>query len=137
MGLKILAQKEDDKITNSVRNAESLFIKQHKAKIDTTEKVFRTAYECAKSHLSFAEHSRLIELQSLNGTDCGQVLHSDHSCANIITHVASEMCTEIVKHVSSNNFNFSIMVDESTSVANVQSSCVHSYLYDNDTVYFS
>ena len=42
-----------------------------------------------------------------------------------MSFIASEMCSEIVTYVFKNNLDFSIMVDESTSVANVQSLVVY------------
>lgn len=93
--------------------------------IDVTEKVFRTAYECATSHLSFHEYSRLIDLQSVNGLDCGQMLYSHKSCGSIIEHIAQEMRKEIVKHLISSEPKFSIMIDESTNVSNTQNLIVY------------
>ena len=123
--VEILAAKHADRITETMRNAQVMFEERHKNSILVTEKVFRTAYECAKSHLPFAEHTRLIELQTANGISCGSVLQSDRSCSNIINHVASEMRNEIVKHIVSTKSHFSIMVDESTSVSNTQSMIVY------------
>jgi len=91
--------------------------------IEVTTKILRTAYECIKSHMSFSEHSHLLELQSLNGVNCGNILYSHHSCANITGHVAAEMCTEIVNHFLHSHAEFSILVDESTSIANMLSMC--------------
>ena len=76
--------------------------------------MFRTAYECAQSHLSYTEHSRLIALQSLNGVQCGNILYSDHACNNIIAHISTEMRREIVSYIVQTKQQFSIMVDEST-----------------------
>ena len=100
--------------------------------------MFRTAYECAQSHLSFAEHPRLINLQKLNGVKCGNLLHSRQSCANITGHISVEMLSEIAKHIISNKVQFSVLVDESTSVANVQSLIVYlRTLFNGDAcVYF-
>ena len=107
-----------------METAQAKFMERHKTNIEATEKVFCTAYECAKSHLPFREHTRLMELQSINGIACGEVLQSYHSCANIVGHVANCMHSEIVDYIKINKINkcpFSILIDESTSVANVQS----------------
>lgn len=54
--LEILARKEADHITNFAKKAENVFFQQNEEKINVTEKVFRTAYECGRSHLPFAQH---------------------------------------------------------------------------------
>lgn len=75
--------------------------------------------------MPFSEHGRIIELQTLNGMECGNILYSHNACNNIIEHVASCMTQEIVKQVISSKSKFSILVDESTSVSNVQSMIVY------------
>jgi hypothetical protein len=90
-----------------------------------TERIFRTAYECAQSQLSFREYPRLINLQSKNGLDCGNVLYSDHACADILQHIASQMRKEIVDHIIKTKSTFALMVDESTSCSNEQSLIVY------------
>jgi len=122
---EIEKMRESDRILESVQAARCRFEERHREDIEVTTKIFRTAYECIKSHMSFSEHSRLLELQSLNGVNCGNVLYSHHSCANITSHVAAEMRTEIVNHLLNSHAEFSILVDESTSVANTQSMIVY------------
>jgi hypothetical protein len=41
----------------------------------------------------------LLLLQRLNGLQLGCVLFSDHACADIIAHIANEMCAKIVQHI--------------------------------------
>ena len=135
---KIISQQKEENIANAFKSSQSLFEQQNHENIAATEKVFRTAYECAVSHLSFSEHPRLINLQSANGLDCGNVLYSDHSCANIVDHIAKKMTKEIVNHIIETNAKFSVLIDESTGVSNVQTLIV--YLRTNDSrnalVYF-
>ena len=130
---KILKDKDEQQIQNAIRNAEERYIERHKENIEATAKVFRTAYECAKSHLPHTEHSRLIELQTLNGVDCGNILYSNNACSDIIAHIAAQMRAEIVQHIVCTNSKFSIAVDESTSVSNVQSMVVYlRILFEDD-----
>lgn len=135
---KITEQKERNYIVTSTNRAQMLFEEREGENIITTEKIFRTAYECAHSQLSFSEHNRLIALQQLNGIDCGRVLHSDHSCSEIIEFVAEKMCKKIIKHIVDTKALFSIMIDESTSCSNDQSIIIYiRTLYDNEpSVYF-
>jgi len=50
-----------DRILESTEAAKSRFEECHQEDIEATTKIFRTAYECVKSHLSFSKHSRLLE----------------------------------------------------------------------------
>jgi predicted RNA-binding protein with RPS1 domain len=131
---KILEVREKDRIGLSLRAAQSLFEERHKENIEATTKVFRTAYECAKSQLSFAEHSRLVVLQQLNGVSCGNMLFSENSCASIVEHVGSEMRLQIIDHIVKHESKFAILVDESTSVSNEQSIIVYVRTVINDSV---
>ena len=117
-----------------MNNADLKFIERHKNNIDATIKVFRTAYECAKSHLSFRAHSRFIDLQSLNGVDCGNVLYSHHSCTNIISHISDCMLKKFVDYIVETKAKVSIMIDENTSVADVQSLILYVRLLFNGEV---
>lgn len=121
----ILKQREANDIVHAAEAAATKFVERNKENIDVTAKVFRTAYECAKSHLPCTEHSRLVELQSLNAINCGHILYSNHACSNIVGHIAGEMRAEIVQHIVTSQSKLSILVDESTSVSNVQSMVVY------------
>jgi len=122
---KILAEREGEHIQTAMKNAELKFVERNKENVEATAKVFRTAYECAKSHLPHTEHTRLIELQSINGVNCGNILYSNNACSDIISHVSTQMCDELIKHIVSCQSKFAILVDESTSVANIQSMVVY------------
>jgi len=68
-------------------------------------------------HVSIVISRKTIEWRLL-GSSIGRQLYSFHACANIVSHIASCMiCDYLLKTKAS----FSIMIDESTSVANVQS----------------
>ena len=121
----LLKSKEKERIKGSIHAANTKYAERHKEHIEVTLKVFRTAHECARYHLSFKEHTRMIELQSLNGIKCGTELYPYHACSNIIEHVASSMIDEIFHYIISNKAKFSVMIDESTSVSNVQSLIVY------------
>lgn len=123
--LDICKERGNERLEQSVDVANSRFVERHKDNIDVTGKIFRTVYECVTSHLSCSEHPRLVELQSLNGINCGNILYSHHACSNITSHIADEMRSELVHFIKSNGAMFSIMVDESTSVSNVQSIVVY------------
>jgi hypothetical protein len=73
---EILQEKQANRIVLAVQEADAKFAEHYKTSIDVTSRVFRTVYECVKSHLPCSEHPRFIALQSLNGLDCGKVLYS-------------------------------------------------------------
>lgn len=118
-------KKEKNEIVESTKRAETLFEERNKNNIEVTERNFRTAYECAQSQLSFREYPRLINLQNKNGLNCGNILYSDHACADILQHIASQMKKEIVDYIIKTKNTFSLMADESTSCSNEQSLIVN------------
>ena len=67
----ILCTRSTDEIGQSFKATQSKFMERHKDNSDATTKVFRTAYECTKSHMPYTKHPRLMELQTLNGVNCG------------------------------------------------------------------
>ena len=85
-----------------------------------TEIASRPAYECAHSSLSFLEYPRLMAMQSMNGVNIGETLVSSNACSNVIKHVTNEMKQEVVRDVVDGKKLFSIMIDESTTIANSQ-----------------
>jgi hypothetical protein len=99
--------------------------KKQKKNIEVTETIFRTAYECGQSQLSFREYPRLINLPIKNGLICDNILYSDHACADILQHIASQMKKEIVGHIIKTKSTFALMVDESISCSNEQSLIVY------------
>lgn len=57
----------------------------------------------------------LMKLHKLNVTVvCGNVHRSDHSCTEIVDHIASEMKTKVVSIVKEKNLRISLTIDEST-----------------------
>ena len=93
---------------------------------EKTSRCFRTAYKAAKHARPFLDFETDVELQQLNGIDMGRILHSDVSCANIISHIASDMKKELLKQCKSSNSKFSILLDESTSLS--KRSCLIIYI---------
>lgn len=66
---------------------------------NTTQYIFRTAYYLAKNNRPYSDHSKLVELQQLNGINLGTTLHSRYSSTTIITHIAKEMKIKIVQNI--------------------------------------
>lgn len=59
--------------------------------LESTCYVFRTVLSIYKNGHPSADLTNFANLQVLNGTDMGCVLHSDYSCADIGAHIANAM----------------------------------------------
>lgn len=93
---------------------------------ETTSRCFLTAYKAAKHARPFVDYEYDIELQQLNGLNMGRILHSDVTCASIVSHIAVEMRKKMLKLCLSSNSKFSVLLDESTSLS--KKSCLIVYI---------
>lgn len=92
----------------------NIIIEASSHQFNETEAAFRTAYCIAKERMSFTKMGPLIELQEQNGSKMGNVHRSDHSCAEISTHLASEMKRTMISNLKKANSPISISIDESS-----------------------
>ena len=129
---------KNNELEKAISNQQTFYQQRRQNYIAATLKVFSTADEWTKWGLSFSEYKNLINLQAVNGVDCGSVLYSGYSCANIIQHIATQMQNEIVHYIVTYKSKLSIMIDESTSVSNIQSMIVYvrSEYEENPSHYF-
>ncbi|KAJ1135126.1 hypothetical protein NDU88_001571 [Pleurodeles waltl] len=74
--------------------------------------VFQTAYNIAKQGRPFTDLPLDIDLQTFNGPDLGSLLHSDHSCADIIDHIAAQMRLRLVQQILLNQSKICVLLDE-------------------------
>lgn len=65
---------------NLTKQFENIFLKINKS----TVTIFRTAYYISKNNRPFSDHSKLLELQNINGINTGITLQSRFSCTQII-----------------------------------------------------
>ncbi|XP_059358928.1 E3 SUMO-protein ligase KIAA1586-like [Carassius carassius] len=65
--------------------------------------------------LAFSKMYGLVELQEMNGVKNVSCHKSDHSCINIITHIANKMRKKIVSTIKSAGSWICLTVDESTA----------------------
>ncbi|GBM78878.1 E3 SUMO-protein ligase KIAA1586 [Araneus ventricosus] len=86
--------------------------KMNESHLESTIKVFRSAYYPRKSYRPFSDHFQLLELQQLNGVDMG--LHSKCSATEIINHVADKMKKRITQQILNTAGKISVLIDEST-----------------------
>ncbi|UYV77289.1 hypothetical protein LAZ67_15000351 [Cordylochernes scorpioides] len=81
-------------------------------------KLFRTAYNIAKTNRPYSDYENHITLQTLNGIKLGSTLHSRYSATQIINHIACEMRKMLVAKILSTNSKITIQIDESTTLSN-------------------
>lgn len=74
----------------------------HKSELDTTIRVFRTAYKIGKHSRPFTDMPIDLNVQKLNGLNVGRVLHSNKTCGEIIDHIAHELKKEMAKDITEN-----------------------------------
>jgi len=115
--VQIKQQASKGKLKEAVQKAQTVWDEANAEKLEATCKVFRAAYMCAKEEMAFAKHPAVIELNELNGCTKTSMLHSHHSCANILKHIAKEMRTELNNYIKTTVHPFSIMLDETTTVS--------------------
>jgi len=79
-------------------------------KFESTKRVFNTdtVYSIVKKTRPFTDLPYDIQLQHLNGLDMGRILHSDHACADIASHIAIEMKAKVTNFLVKNNFKMSV-----------------------------
>lgn len=82
--------------------------------MEETATSFRSAYMVAKERLSYRKLTPLMKLQELNGAKVGTAHKSDHSCAEIVGHIAQQMRKKFVSNIRELNSKISITIDEST-----------------------
>lgn len=115
-----------DGFTASDNPLKRKFSEGHSHLSENTSRCFLTAYKCAKNARSFRDYESDILLQELNGLDMGRVLHSNVTCANIISHIAKNMKQKLLKQCIESDSKFSVLLDESTSLS--RKSCLIVYI---------
>jgi len=115
---KISQQKSSNLLSKAFQTGQSNFY-------ETTQKFFRTAYYISKYNRPYDDHSKLIELQHLNGLNLGTTLHSRYSSTKIISHIADKMKTKIVQNIMATASKISILIDESTTVSSLSGMVVY------------
>lgn len=105
--VKISEMKEKDVLPNKVLEVNANLMQE-------TATSFRSAYMVAKEKMAYRKLPAVMSLQKLNGANVGNVHKSDHACAEIIGHIASEMRAKFVSKIKELGSRISITIDEST-----------------------
>ena len=85
---------------------------------ETTAKVFKTAYYIALSERPYSDFESLNELQKLNGVDLAVILHSRHTCTNIIDHISTSMKRCLTHNLVKSKAKITVLIDDWTSLSN-------------------
>jgi len=115
MNVKVISTQ--NKLTNAADRAKTIWEQVNKEKIDATCKVFNVAYTVATEELSFLTHTALIEVMEKNGMGHFSMLFSDHACSDICEHIAASMKHKLIDHINNSGYQFSVLVDESTTLS--------------------
>ncbi len=113
-----LKSRASEKLEKSLQKSKELWRAQNVTRINETSRVFRTVYVIAWKHLSFRSHPYLCDLQKQNGVTLGNILYSHQTCSRIAQFIATEMRQRLLTYVISSESLFSLMMDESTTMAN-------------------
>lgn len=105
--VEVAATKKKEILPNKVLEINSKLMEE-------TATSFRSAYMVAKERLAYKKLPPLMKLQELNGAKVGSVHKSDHSCAEIIGHIAQQMRKKFVSNIKEIHSKISITIDEST-----------------------
>lgn len=85
--------------------------------IESTKRIFRTAYSIAKNQRPYVDMPKLVDLQIMNGLSMGRVLQTNKSCSTIIDHICFEMRKKLCSDLLENKRKICIIVDESTTLS--------------------
>ena len=112
------AKARDILIKSKSENLKKCVDVQLQHNVETTVKLFNTAYYLAIKTRPYADYNSLLELQKINGLDMGICLQSRTSATNIIDHIAKEFKLKLINELINNEKKISIIIDESTSISN-------------------
>jgi len=98
---------------------------QQKELNQTTCRIFRTAYKQIKLNRPFLDFESEIDLQILNGTKMGRILHSNVACGNISRHIGNAMRKTIADVIVDKSAKFAILIDESTTLSKLSTMIVY------------
>ncbi|KAK4879046.1 hypothetical protein RN001_007192 [Aquatica leii] len=90
-------------------NALAHVIHKESQRVDeVTNRIFRTAYNIAKSDRPFSDHKNLIKLQKYNGGNMGITLLLRYNASQIVQHITKEMKRKMIAQIVQNNIKISL-----------------------------
>ncbi|KAK7162494.1 hypothetical protein R3I93_006722 [Phoxinus phoxinus] len=84
--------------------------------VQTTARIFRTAYKEAKRHRPAHGFEHEIDCQEMNGVDMGRILHSNVACSHIQQHIATDMKRKLLERIVTCAPKIGLMLDEATGL---------------------
>lgn len=109
MASEVIKKAKEDTLTNIIINNES----DH---IQTTARIFRTAYKEAKRHRPAYGFEHEIDCQEMNGLNMGRILHSNAACSHIQQHIATNMKKKLLEKILTCAPKIGLMLDEATAL---------------------
>ena len=109
MASEIVNKAKEDALTNIIINNDS----DH---IQTTTRIFRTAYKEAKRHRPAYGFEHEIDCQEMNGLNMGRILHSNVACSRIQQHIATDMKKKLMEKIVTCAPKIGLMLDEATGL---------------------
>lgn len=100
------------------RTVEEAVQQSNVTRLDSTCRVFITAYYLAKNNCPFTDYPNLIKLLEISGIAMGRVLHSNVTAAEIVRHIAVEMQSKLVCYIKDHKPKITVIIDESTNIIN-------------------
>ncbi|KAJ1137229.1 hypothetical protein NDU88_003642 [Pleurodeles waltl] len=100
------------------RTVEEAVQQSNATRLDSTCRVFITAYYLAKNNCPFTDYPNLIKLLEMSGSAMGRVLHSNVTAAEIVRHIAVEMQQKLVCYIKDHKTKITVIVDENTNILN-------------------
>ncbi|KAK9745505.1 hypothetical protein QE152_g6843 [Popillia japonica] len=110
---------------------ENVCDKMNMSNLESTIKIFRSAYYLAKNDRPFSDHSELLELQKMNGVDIGVGLHSRFSATEIINHISDELKKRITQ-IKSKSELIELPNQTADSILEALLGCLKKYGFDHE-----
>ena len=104
---------------------EKLIARNYEKHQTATEMVFRVAYNVAKMDRPYTDFPQHLDCYKASNINMGTLLHTDKSCAEIISSIASYMRLSLINRMISSGSKFSILANESTTVSNQSGLVIH------------
>uniref|UniRef100_A0A8C9X006 HAT C-terminal dimerisation domain-containing protein n=1 Tax=Sander lucioperca TaxID=283035 RepID=A0A8C9X006_SANLU len=109
MASNICDKADENILVNAVTNIQS-------DQVQTTARIFRTAYKEAKRHRPAHGFEHEIDCQEMNGVDMGRILHSNVACSHIQQHIATDMKRKLFERIVTCAPKIGLMLDEATGL---------------------
>ncbi|KAL7371892.1 hypothetical protein ABVT39_006639, partial [Epinephelus coioides] len=109
MASNIVDKASEDTLTNAIINNQS-------DQVQTTARIFRTAFKEAKRHRPAYGFEHEIDCQEMNDVNMGRILHCDVACSHIQQHIATDMKRKLLERIVTCAPKIRLMLDKATGL---------------------